>query len=354
MVDENSQFDLRWRPAAAFPVVRPAVGGTNRPIPTRDPGSSQLKEGREAMKVLVAGATGAIGRPLIAALRRGGHDVLALHRATDAAGPLQASGATPVRADVLDRPHLLEALAGLRSDAVIAELTALKKIPIRHRDMAVTNRLRTEGTANLLAAAKAMGTRRFVTQSIVFGYGFGDWGGRVLTEADQFGPPGRGRFEAHLAALRSNEHQVLTADGLTGTCLRYGLFYGPGAASANMVDGVRRRRLPVIRGGGPLPWVSIGDAATATTAALDAPGGAYNIVDDLPVSLSDMIIAIAEAVGAPKPRILPELALALTPYARSVMKGGLRVSNAKAKAELGWVPEAPTYREGLAELAGSP
>ncbi|HEV3280779.1 MAG TPA: NAD(P)-dependent oxidoreductase [Acidimicrobiales bacterium] len=305
------------------------------------------------MKVLVAGATGAIGRPLIAELRRAGHDVLALHRTTDAAGPLRASDATPVRADVLDRRGLLAALAGLQADAVIAELTALKKTPIRHRDMAMTDRLRTEGTANLVAAARALGARRLVTQSIVFGYGFGDWGGRVLTEADPFGPPGRGRFEDHVAALRSNEHQVLTADGLIGTALRYGLFYGPGPASANMVDGVRRRRLPVVRRGGPLPWVSIGDAATATAAALHAPGGAYNVVDDLPVSLSDMITATAQIVGAPKPRVLPEFALALTPYARSVMKGGLMVSNAKAQAELGWVLRAPTYREGLAELAGS-
>ncbi len=305
------------------------------------------------MRVLVAGATGAIGQVLIPELRAAGHEVIALHRGADAAAGLEASGATPVCADVLDRAGLVGALAGSAADAVIAELTALKKTPIRHRDMAMTNRLRTEGTANLLAAAPGLGARRFVTQSIVFGYGFGDWGGRVLTEADPFGPPGRGRFEAHVAALRSNEQQVLGARGLTGTALRYGLFYGSGAASAGIVDGVRRRRLPVVRGDGSLPWVSIGDAARATVAALDAPGGAYNIVDDLPVSLSDMIIATAAAVGAPKPRAVPELLLALTPYARAVMKGGLRVSNAKAKADLGWVLEAPTYREGLAALTGS-
>lgn len=306
------------------------------------------------MRVLLAGATGAIGQPLIPKLRAAGHEVLALHRAVAAATGLEAQGATPVHADVLDRSAVLEALTGSAVDAVIAELTALKKTPIRHRDMAVTNRLRTEGTANLLAAAPALGARRFVTQSIVFGYGFGDWEGRILTEADPFGPPGTGRFEEHVAALRFNEQLVLRAPSLTGTALRYGLFYGPGAASAGIVDGVRRRRLPVVRGGGPLPWVSIGDAASATVAALDAPGGAYNVVDDLPVSLSDMITATAEAVGAPRPRVVPEWLLALTPYARAVMKGGLRVSNAKAKADLGWVLEAPTYREGLAALTGSP
>jgi nucleoside-diphosphate-sugar epimerase len=305
------------------------------------------------MKVLLAGATGAIGQPLIPGLRAAGHEVVALHRNPDAAARLEAAGASAVRADVLDRDRLLAAVSGIEVDAVIAELTALKKTPIRHRDMAMTNRLRTEGTANLVAAAQALGASRFVTQSIVFGYGFGDWGGRVLTEDDPFGPPGRGRFEDHVAALRSNEQQVLGAEGLTGTALRYGLFYGPGA-SAGMVDAVRRRRLPVIRGGGPLAWVSVGDAATATVAALDAPGGAYNVVDDQPVSLSDMIAALAEAVGAPKPRVFPRWALTLTPYARVVMEGGLRVSNAKAKAELGWVLEAPTYREGMTALTGSP
>jgi nucleoside-diphosphate-sugar epimerase len=306
------------------------------------------------MRVLVAGSTGVIGRLLIPKLRGAGHEVIALHRTAAAAGGLEALGATPLHADVLDRSGLAEALAGSAVDAVIAELTALKRTPIRHRDMATTNRLRTEGTANLLAAAPGMGAHRFVTQSIVFGYGFGDWGGRVLTEADPFGPPGRGRFEAHVAALRSNEQQVLGARGLTGTALRYGLFYGSGGASAGIVDGVRRRRLPVVRGSGPLPWVSVGDAAAATVAALEAPGGAYNVVDDLPVSLADMITATAEAIGAPEPRVVPELLLTLTPYARAVMKGGLRVSNAKAKADLDWVLEAPTYREGLAALSGEP
>ena len=102
---------------------------------------------------------------------------------------------------------------------MICEITALKKTPMSHKDMTATNSLRTEGTANLIAAARQLGARRFLTQSMVFGYGYGDWGGRVLTEADQFGPPGHGRFEEHLAAMRSNEEQVLRADGLDGIAL---------------------------------------------------------------------------------------------------------------------------------------
>jgi nucleoside-diphosphate-sugar epimerase len=254
---------------------------------------------------------------------------------------------------VLDGHALSDALKGAQADAVIAELTALKRTPMRHRDMAMTNRLRVEGTANLLEVAGELGATRFITQSMVFGYGFGDWHGRVLTEADPFGPPGKGRFEQHLSAMRSNEQQVIGATGLTGIALRYGLFYGPGPASDGLVDQLRQRRLPVVRGSAPLPWVQVDDAAAATIAALspDVPGGAYNIVDDLPVSMSDLLMAMAAAVGAPAPRIVPRFVLAALPYAKPVMLGGLRLSNSKAKADFGWVLQLPTYRDGLAALA---
>ncbi|MBO0817178.1 MAG: NAD(P)-dependent oxidoreductase, partial [Actinobacteria bacterium] len=252
------------------------------------------------MRVLLAGASGAIGMPLIRQLHAAGHDVLAVHRSAPGGSRLAATGATPVQADVLSGPGLLRALAGQRADAVICELTALKKPPARHQHMAATNRLRTEGTANLLAAARQLGARRFITQSMVFGYGYGDWGGQVLTEADPFGPPGRGRFEDHLAAMRSNEQQAFTAAGLDGIALRYGLFYGPGPACDAMIDGLRRRRIPLARNSGVLPWVYIDDAAAATVAALERgePGAAYNIADDEPVSLATLLTALASAVGA--------------------------------------------------------
>ena len=134
----------------------------------------------------------------------------------------------PVQADVLDRAVCSRRWTVSETDAVIAELTALKRTPLRHQDMAATNRLRTEGIANLLAAARHLGALRFITQSMAFGYGFGDWGGRVLTEADPFTPPGRGQFEVHLAALRANEQQVLGAEAIDGISLRYGQLYGPG------------------------------------------------------------------------------------------------------------------------------
>jgi nucleoside-diphosphate-sugar epimerase len=305
------------------------------------------------MRVLLAGASGAIGMPLIRQLHAAGHEVIALHNSPVGRDRLAATGATPVQVDVLDQAGLLAALAGQRADAVISELTALKKTPMRHQDMALTNRLRTEGTANLIAAARQAGARRFLTQSMVFGYGYGDWSGRVLTETDPFGPPGRGRFEQHLAAMRANEQQVFTAGGLDGIALRYGLFYGPGPAGDAMVDGLRQRKLPVVRRSGVQPWVYIDDAAAATAAALERgePGTAYNIVDDEPVSLTTLLTAIAEAIGAPPPRKIPGWLLAAAPYAKAVITGGLRVSNAKAVAELGWVLKAPSYRDGIGLLA---
>jgi nucleoside-diphosphate-sugar epimerase len=305
------------------------------------------------MRILLAGASGAIGLPLISRLRAGGHDILAIHRSPQGRDRLAAAGAVPLRVDVLDRPALLRAVDGQRADAVISELTALKKTPLAHRNMRATNILRTEGTGNLVAAAAQVGARRFITQSMVFGYGYGDWQGRVLTEADPFGPPGRGRFEEHIAAMRENEKQVLAAPGLEGIALRYGLFYGPGPAGDTLIDGLRKRRLPVISRAGVLPWVYIDDAASATVAALErgTAGQAYNITDDEPVSLPGLLTAMAAAVGAPKPRVVPGWLLLATPYARAAMTGGLRVSNARAARELGWTLEAPTYRDGVARLA---
>jgi nucleoside-diphosphate-sugar epimerase len=305
------------------------------------------------MRVLVAGASGAIGVPLVRLLRHAGHEVVAVHRAPEGRARLAKEGAIPVQADVLDRPGLTHALADQWADAIISELTALKKIPLRHADMAATNRLRVEGTANLLAAAQQLGARRFITQSMVLGYGFGDWGGRVLTEADPFAPPGNGRFEAHLAALRANEQQALGAPHLDGIALRYGQFYGPGPASDTLVAALCRRRLPVTRASGAAPWVYVDDAASATVAALELGerSTAYNITDDEPVSTPAMLTAMAATVGAPRPRAVPDWLLAATPFVRAIVTGDLRVCNTKAKAELAWTLQAPTYRDGLRLMA---
>ena len=305
------------------------------------------------MRVLLAGGSGAVGVPLVCRLREHGHVVTAIHRAPEGHERIRAAGAVPVQVDALDRSALFDSLRGERFDAVIAELTSLKKPPMTHRDMATTDRLRTEGTANLLSAAERCGARRFITQSMVFGYGYEDSGDRTLTEVESFAPKARGAFETHLAAMRSNEDQVLGSPDLEGVALRYGLFYGPGPAGDALVGLLRRRRLPGARPAGVKPWLYIDDAAEATVAALERgkPGRAYNIVDDEPVSFTHLIQAIAAAVGAPKPLVMPEWMLVVAPLARSMMRGDMRVSNALAKSELGWYPAVPTYRDGVERMA---
>ncbi|HWD47576.1 MAG TPA: NAD(P)-dependent oxidoreductase [Actinomycetota bacterium] len=302
------------------------------------------------MKVLLAGASGAIGTPLTRQLVAHDHQVLGLTRDWDAARRLQALGATPVVADALDRDGLLRALDGLAADAVIHELTALRKPPLRHRGMALTNRLRTEGTTNLLAAAEALGARRFLAQSVIFGYGYRDHGHRLLTEEDPFGLPAGDACDPHVAAMRSTEQQAFTAP--QGIALRYGLLYGGDADRAG--DLLARRRLPVARGG-VLGWVHHDDAAAATVAALERgrPGQAYNVVDDLPATWWEVYTAMAKALGARPPWRLPDWLLRLAaPYVASFVAGtSMRVANAKATAELGWRPLYPDYRAGVHAMA---
>lgn len=306
------------------------------------------------MRVLVAGATGVVGAPMLDALRAGGHEVLALHRPGGA--PPGRADVTWVAADVLDGPGLLRATRDLHADAVLAQLTALKRPPARHRDMRQTNLLRTEGTANLLAVARQVGANRFLTQSMMFGYGYDDQGARLRPETDRFAPTGRGRFEPHLAAMRANETQVLTAAGIDGIVLRYGLFYG-GAADAPLVEGVRRRRLPVLRECSPLSFVHVQDAATAAVAALERgrPGQAYNIADDEPVGWTGFVRHVATVLASPPPRTVPAgLVRRVLPYAAALLQGGTCLDTSKARDELGWRPAFPDHRSGLAGLADHP
>ncbi|MFI7633943.1 NAD-dependent epimerase/dehydratase family protein [Nonomuraea sp. NPDC049400] len=299
------------------------------------------------MRVLLAGATGAIGRPLLKALRAAGHEVLALTRGATA----QAPGARLVVADVLDRDALLRAVEGISADVVIHQLTALSKPPAKYADMEMTNTLRTIGTTHLLEAARAVGARRFLTQSMVPGYGYVDHGTRPLTEADPFGRPRGGKVDPIVAAMRSTEQQVFTADGIEGIALRYGAFYGL-TGSEGFVAALRNGKLPVPRdGGGTMSWIHLTDAAAAAVAAMDkgAAGQAYNIVDDQPVTWGRMFAEHARVAGTRPPRRLPGWVIRLAaPYFAALMiDTSMRVSNAKAKAELGWTPTLPTYREGV-------
>jgi nucleoside-diphosphate-sugar epimerase len=303
------------------------------------------------MKVLLAGASGALGIPITRQLLAHGHQVLGLTRDPAGARRLEALGVTPVVADALDRDRLLRAVDGDWADAVIHELTALRKPPTRHRGMAMTDRLRTEGTANLLAAADALGAKRFLTQSIIFGYGYRDHGPELLTEDAPFGRPAGDQTDPHLAAMLSTERQAFSAP--EGIALRYGLLYGGDAVQTRAL--LARRGLPVARGG-LLGWIHHEDAAAATVAALEQgrPGQAYNLVDDLPATWQEVFTAMATAFGTPPPRRLPRWVFRLAaPYVASfAVDTSMRVANAKAKAELGWRPAFPTYRDGIAAMVG--
>lgn len=287
------------------------------------------------MRVLIAGATGAIGRPLTRALAREGHEVLALARTEGSARTVRALGATPVRADALDRDGLLRALDGLSADAVVHQLTALKAPKLRLTADDPSNVLRTRGTAHLLDAAGVLGAEKFVTQSLVLGYGYRDHSDRPLTEDDPFGVRAGTVADHVVTGLVEAEERVFAADHVAGTALRYGVFHGPGTW---FDPAPGSRPFPVPRGGGgTMAWVHVEDAAEATVAALERgrAGEAYNIVDDRPVTWGARAAAVRR-----RPLALPAPLLRLAvPYLGCLMLDThLRASHAKATRELGWTP----------------
>jgi nucleoside-diphosphate-sugar epimerase len=301
------------------------------------------------MRVLLAGASGAVGTPLTRQLIAAGHQVVGITRSRTNAERLHTEGAQAVLADVMDRAGLLDAVRDVRADAVMHQLTALGTTKFRDA-MLGTNALRTTGTEHLLAAARAVGAHRFVTQSIVFGYGYRDHGSRVLTEDDPLADPAADSLGPVLAAIRSTEEQVFSADEMAGIALRYGLFYGQDSFTKMITNLVRKRRLPVpSSGGGFAAFVYLEDAAAATVAALEKgrAGQAYNIVDDQPVRWADYLDRLAAELGARRPWRVPTWMLRPIPYLHTLLTTSMRVSNAKARRELGWAPAVPTYREGI-------
>ncbi|MEV6773079.1 NAD(P)-dependent oxidoreductase [Nocardia sp. NPDC051030] len=313
------------------------------------------------MKVVIAGATGAIGRPLVTALRLSGHQVYALTRGGRGAELARALGATPVHARVLDRDDLLRATETLTADAVIHQLTAYKRSPPTHYrspGLLRTNALRTVGSRNLVELAENIGATRYLTQSLILGYGIRDHGTEPVTELEPFGRAQGDANDANLAALHEAESQAWQARGMDGIALRYGFFYGPGASDM-ITRGLKLRLLPLpSTGSGHTGFVHIEDAVSATVAALEhgRPGQSYNIVDDEPITWDTMFDAMAAAIGARRPlRVPPRLLRLSAPLAAAQMLDlSLRASNAKAQAELAWKPSYPTYREGVVTVAKTP
>ena len=312
------------------------------------------------MKVFVAGATGALGTQLVPQLVAKGHEVVGMTRTPSKQQALRALGARPVVADALDPEAVARAVAEAEPEVVVHQLTALSgPLDMRHIDryFATTNRLRTEGTDHLLAAARAVGARRFVAQSYA-GWPFARTGGPVKAETDPLDPDPPEALRAALDAIRHLEQAVTGIGWADGLVLRYGGFYGPGTSvsldpEAAMSKVVRRRQFPVVGGGGGVwSFVHIEDAASATVAAVErGPGGIYHVVDDEPAPVREWLPVLADALGARPPWRLPRwLGRLVAGEAATVMMTEIRgASNDKAKRVLGWEPRYPTWRLGFAK-----
>jgi len=310
------------------------------------------------MRVFVAGAGGAMGRQLVPQLVAEGHDVVGTTRSPDKLESLRALGAEAVVMDGLDAGSVGEAVARAEPEVVIHQMTALADIDdLKHFDetFAVTNDLRTRGTDHLLAAAEAVGVRRFVAQSFT-GWPNARTGGGPATEDEPLDADPPAAQAKSLAAILRLEESVVGAP-LDGIALRYGAFYGPGA-SDELVEYVRRRKLPVVgSGAGVWSWIHIADAAAATVAAAERGGrGVFNVVDDDPAPVAEWLPYLAECVGAPPPRHAPVwlARLAVGDVGVSMMTRMRGSSNAKAKRKLGWTPTRPSWREGFREALAEP
>lgn len=313
------------------------------------------------MRVFLAGASGVIGRQLVPVLLAAGHEVTGTSRSERRVQELRALGAEGVVCDALDRDAVREAVAAAAPEAVIHQLTALPaRIDPRTiaRDFELNDRLRTEGTRILVDAAQAAGAKRILAQSIAFSYRAGP-PGTLHGEEDPLiaAAEADSSYSRSAGALCALEETVLAANGIV---LRYGYFYGPGAAIASdgsMADALRSRQFPIVGGGtGVWSFVQVHDAAEATLAALErgTPGTAYNVVDDEPARVSEWLPALAAAVGAKPPRRVPAwLARPLAgSYGVQVMTRAQGASNARAKQELGWAPACPSWREGFRTALG--
>jgi nucleoside-diphosphate-sugar epimerase len=313
------------------------------------------------MKVFVAGGTGAIGKPLIAQLVAAGHDVVATTRSAKRAEEVQRLGAEPTIADGLDEHAILEAVRRAQPEVVIHEMTALAGKPdLRHFDrmFATTNQLRTRGTDYLIRAAQQARARRVIVQSYT-GWPNIRQGGAVKTEEDPLDPdPPRWQRES-MAAFLHIEKVVPAAENLEGVVLRYGSLYGPGTGmmSSEAIELLRKRQFPVVGdGAGVWSFIHVGDAASATVAALDDRAtGIYNIVDDDPAPAAEWIPYLANLLGAKPPRRVPV-------WLGRILAGDVPVSmmtrirgssNAKAKRELDWELRYPSWREGFAAEASA-
>lgn len=308
------------------------------------------------MRVLVAGASGVVGKALVPALLARGHTVAGIVRKSASAEFLARLGATPIVADALDRPAMMACVADFGPEIVTHQLTALPATTDLRKFARLfeqTNRLRTEGLDNLMNAARASGVRRFVSQSFC-GWPYARDGGLVKTENDPLDPDPPPAFRSTLAALRHVEEITLGSAPIHGIALRYGGFYGPGtfiSRDGAVVEQVRRRRFPIVgTGGGIWSFLHVDDLASASVAAIEGDAtGIFNVVDDDPAALNTWLPGLARALNAAPPRRIPAILgrLVLPRHLflmMTEMRGG---SNAKFKRVFGWQPKYRSWRDGF-------
>jgi nucleoside-diphosphate-sugar epimerase len=300
------------------------------------------------VRVFVAGGTGVVGRRLVPQLVARGHQVTATTTSEAKLGLLEQLGAEAVVMDGLDAVSVGAAVATARPDAIVHQMTAIGKADIKHMDrwFAATNRLRTEGTDHLLAAAEATGVSHVVAQSYACWNGIRT-GGWVKTEEDPLDPQTGTSAQVVMEAVRHVEDAVGKADGAV---LRYGGLYGPGATD-DQVELIRKRQYPVVGGGaGYASWVHLDDAASATVLAVEKrAAGVFNIVDDEPAPASEWLPYLAACAGAKPPMRVPAWLARLLAgdVAVTMMTEGRGFCNAKAKRELGWELRYPSWRQGF-------
>jgi 2-alkyl-3-oxoalkanoate reductase len=309
------------------------------------------------MRVFVAGATGAIGRRLVPQLVEAGHRVTAITRSKEKLGLLSDLGAEAVVCDVFDAGRLGSVVARTEPDAVINQLTDLPQSlnPRKLKEYyAANDRVRRQGTRNLLDAARGAGVSRFIVQGAAYWYA--QSGAAVKTEDAPLYLDAPAPIGEAVRTMKEVEEAVLSAESIEGMVLRYGMFYGPGtwyAKDGDVGRQVRKRRYPVIgRGEGAFSFIHVEDAASAAVAALErARPGVYNVVDDEPATAAEWMPLYAEALGAKRPPRVPVfLARMIAGEALVRWMLGLRgASNEKIKEELGWRPQYESWRRGFVE-----
>ena len=306
------------------------------------------------MRVFVAGATGLIGARVVDLLLEAGHEVGAHTRGEDTAEPLRERGVAAAVADVYDAEQLRMAMGLSQPEVVIHQLTALPRRfdPARAAEQfAANDRIRVEGTRNLVEAAAAAGVGRIVAQSVAFAYA--PVGERMVDEDAPLFLDAPAPWGASVGAAAELERQVMEASGMDGVVLRYGHLYGPGtyfAPEGQTAERVCARGLPLVgEGRGVFSFVHVDDAAAAAVAALGAPPGIYNVVDDDPIEARDWLSLYARALDAPEPERIDEDAalerLGWIQVHRMTEQRG--ASNARARERFGWRPRHATWRREL-------